>query len=128
MRRAAKRVLSGLTLGAVMVLLAACDEQRQMVWADFGGHPRRGVALIERNGCGSCHIIPGVDGAEGLVGPPLIKIGRRVYIAGVLRNKPDNLITWLRSPQKVVPGNAMPDMGLSEQDARDIAAYLYTLQ
>jgi cytochrome c1 len=54
-------------------------------------------------------------------------MGRRVTIAGVLRNTPDNMIEWLRNPQAVVPHNAMPDMDLDERQARDITAYLYTL-
>jgi cytochrome c2 len=91
------------------------------------GDPDQGRELIIRTGCGSCHEIPSVLGADGLVGPPLQKIARRQYIAGVLRNTPDNMVHWLRFPQQVVPGNAMPDLGLSEADARQIAAYLYTL-
>jgi cytochrome c oxidase assembly factor CtaG/cytochrome c2 len=93
-----------------------------------GGEPDHGAKLIAQYGCGGCHTIPGIRGADGLVGPPLIKLGRRVYIAGLLRNTPDNLIEWVRNPQSVVPGNVMPDMGISESDARDIAAYLYTLR
>ena len=72
-------------------------------------------------------MIPGIDNARGLVGPPLDHMGRRIFIAGLLRNTPDNLVSWLRDPQAVVPGNAMPDMGLSDEQARDITAYLYTL-
>ncbi|HET7411316.1 MAG TPA: c-type cytochrome [Pararhizobium sp.] len=86
-----------------------------------------GADLIRQVGCGSCHIIPGINMAEGLVGPPLIHFSRRIYIAGLLRNTPENLVTWLRNPQKIVPGNAMPDMGLSEEDAEAIANYLYTI-
>ncbi len=63
--------------------------------------------------------------ARGQVGPPLDQFGRRAFIAGVLSNNPDNLVKWLRSPQSVIPGNAMPNTGLTEEDARDIAAYLY---
>ena len=88
---------------------------------------RHGAELIAREGCGLCHTIPGIANAEGRIGPPLEHIGSRSYIAGVLRNSPDNMVTWLRHPQKVVPGNAMPDMGLSETDARAITAYLDTL-
>lgn len=84
--------------------------------------------MIEGFGCGSCHEIPGVNGADGVVGPPLQRIGRRIYIAGVLRNTPDNMMFWLMNPQLVVPGNAMPQMGITRDQARDIAAYLYTLQ
>jgi cytochrome c2 len=93
-----------------------------------GGDPARGATLIRDYGCGSCHQIPGIADADGLVGPPLINIGVRVYLAGMLRNTPDNLMFWLRHPQQVVPGNVMPDMGMNAPDARDIAAYLYTLR
>jgi cytochrome c2 len=95
---------------------------------NFGGDPARGVALIRDYGCGSCHQIPGVADADGLVGPPLSNIGVRVYLAGMLRNTPDNLMLWLRHPQQIVPGNVMPDMGMTVPDARDIATYLYTLR
>lgn len=92
-----------------------------------GGDPRQGAKLIAEVGCGACHIVPGIEGANGLVGPPLSKMGVRVTIAGVLRNTPENMIEWLRHPQAVVPNNAMPDMNLDERQARDITAYLYTL-
>jgi cytochrome c len=72
--------------------------------------------------------IPGIEQADGLVGPSLDHMGRRIFIAGLLRNTPDNMMTWLRSPQAVSTGNAMPDMGLDEDQARDITAYLYTLR
>jgi len=93
-----------------------------------GGNPDAGVALIQKFGCGTCHTIPGVANADGQVGPPLNAIAKRVYLAGKLRNTPDNMIRWLKDPQAVVPGNAMPDMGISQDQARDITAYLYTLQ
>lgn len=83
--------------------------------------------MIARDGCGLCHAIPGIANAEGRVGPSLEHMRTRAFIAGVLRNKPDNMVTWLRNPQQVVPGNAMPDMDLSEADARAITAYLDTL-
>ena len=79
-------------------------------------------------GCGGCHSIPGIGNAQGLVGPPLDHIARRTIIAGLLPNTPANMIRWLQSPQSIVPGNAMPNMGLDHKDARDIAAYLYTIQ
>lgn len=111
------------------LLLAACSDQDGGARAaDVGGDAQRGAALIRQYGCGGCHVIPGIGGADGLVGPPLIKIGRRVYIAGVLRNSPDNLMAWLENPQQFVPGNAMPNMGIDRKDARDLAAYLYTLR
>lgn len=88
------------------------------------GDAERGAILIAKVGCGSCHIIPGIGGARGLVGPPLDHMGRRIFIAGLLRNTPENMVTWLTHPQRIVPGNAMPEMGLSSLDASDIAAFL----
>jgi cytochrome c len=95
-------------------------------WADIGGDPKRGRDLVIRYSCGSCHEIPNLENARGLVGPPLGTVGRRTVIAGVLPNTPDNMARWISHPQSVVPGNAMPDMGLSDPQARDIAAYLYS--
>ncbi len=92
------------------------------------GSPTRGAELIAAKGCGSCHMIPGIAGADGLVGPPLIKMGRRIFIAGLLRNTPQNLAAWVYDPQRFVPGNAMPATGLSQSDAIDVAAYLETLR
>ena len=87
-------------------------------------HPGAGRGVF---GCASRHAISGIRGARGNVGPPLDHVGSRTFIAGMLRNDPDNLLRWLRHPQSVVPGNAMPDTGLSDAQARDIAAFLYTL-
>lgn len=92
------------------------------------GDASRGQELIFSVGCGSCHEIPGVPKADGLVGPPLGNIGSRIMIAGMLPNQPANMVRWLMSPQSIVPGNAMPDMGLDQRDAADIAAYLDTLR
>lgn len=89
-----------------------------------GGDAAVGERLITRYGCGSCHTIPGVKGADGLVGPPLTKFGRRTFIAGQLPNTPENLIRWIMDPREVEPGTAMPDLGVSEAEARNIAAYL----
>jgi cytochrome c2 len=89
---------------------------------------RRGADLIVANGCGACHSIPGIAGARGNVGPPLDRIGTRVFIAGMLRNTPDNMMRWLKNPQAVIPGNAMPNMNLNDAQARDITAYLIELQ
>jgi cytochrome c2 len=110
---------------ALNVLLAHAAEP---VWAVPGGSAQRGAQRITQFGCAACHTIPGIKGAKGNVGPPLTRFGDRTYVAGMLRNTPPNLVRWIREPQAVVPGNAMPDMGVSEADARDIAAYLYTLR
>ena len=93
-----------------------------------GGDPDVGKRAIVQHGCGSCHEIPAVNGANGLVGPPLTKFGRRSFIAGELANTPDNLMRWLRDPKAVEPGTDMPALGVTDQEARDITAYLYTIQ
>jgi cytochrome c len=92
-----------------------------------GGNPHAGRALIQSYGCGSCHTIPGVPNAHGLVGPPLFFWSRRTYIAGEIPNTPGNLVRWIHSPESVEPHTAMPTLGVSDQQARDIAAYLYTI-
>lgn len=98
------------------------------MWQVPGGNAAHGRTLITHYGCASCHTVPGVGGADGNVGPPLTRIGARTYIAGVLRNTPENMIRFLREPQHVLPRGDMPDMGVTAQDARDITAYLYTLR
>lgn len=91
------------------------------------GDPALGKRAIELYGCMSCHAIPGVKQADANVGPPLTAWANRRYIAGLLPNEPDNLIAWIINPQAFEPGTAMPSLGVSEEDARNIAAYLYTL-
>jgi mono/diheme cytochrome c family protein len=92
------------------------------------GDPSRGKIALPQYACTTCHEIPGVVGARSPVGPPLGGIAARKYLAGVLPNTPPNMIRWLRFPQQVDPHTAMPDLGVSERDARDIAAYLDTLK
>jgi cytochrome c len=110
-------------LVAVVVVLAGCRSATTV--AVPGGHADRAPALIESYGCGSCHTIPGVDGADGTVGPRLSGIGTKENIAGRLANTPDNLVRWISGPQEVDPGNLMPDLNVPDASARDIAAYLY---
>ncbi|MDQ3997933.1 MAG: c-type cytochrome, partial [Gemmatimonadota bacterium] len=93
-----------------------------------GGDARRGQVAIRQYGCGSCHTIRGVRGADGLVGPPLNGIAFRSYVGGVLTNTPDNLVRWIQDPPAVDPKTAMPNLGVSHRDAVDIAGYLYTLK
>ena len=112
-----------------LLCVAACQDGVEKKAAMLtGGDPVRGKEEIRHHGCGSCHSIPGVPGAHALVGPPLDHMASRGYVAGMLPNTADNLRTWIMHPQAVKPRNAMPDVGLSEPDARDIAAYLYTLE
>lgn len=96
--------------------------------ASTGGDPARGRDVILRYHCGVCHTIPGVRGARGLVGPPLLWFSRRTFIAGELPNTPENLVRWVRRPEAIASMTAMPTLGLTDQEARDAAAYLYTLR
>ncbi len=88
----------------------------------------RGASAISRYGCGSCHAIAGITGAHGLVGPPLSGVGDRQYIAGMLPNQPANLIRWVKNPRAINERTVMPNLGVTSQDASDIAAYLYSLK
>ncbi|HJP66055.1 MAG TPA: c-type cytochrome [Actinomycetota bacterium] len=93
-----------------------------------GGNPKAGADAIVSHGCGACHTIPGIRGADGLVGPPLIHWSRRGFIAGELPNNGQNLIRWVEDPKGVEPGTDMPNTGLTPTEARDIAAYLFTIR
>jgi cytochrome c2 len=104
-------------------LLPACSEKS--IPFDELGDVEQGRELLWQYGCGACHEIPGVRGAHGNLGPPLENMAQQVYIAGVLPNTPENLIHWIRAPQKVDPLTAMPDLAVTEAQARDMAAYLY---
>lgn len=92
-----------------------------------GANPQRGRVLIREKGCGACHVVPGVRGAVGEVGPQLDRVKGQAYVAGALPNNPQNLTLWITHPKQVDPRTAMPDLGISEEDARDIAGYLYSL-
>jgi cytochrome c len=124
-------------IAAVMMAVLAvaglsCDPARPGYIAEVkritGGDPATGAIKIRSYGCHACHTIPGISGADALVGPPLIHWSKRVYIAGELPNTPENLRKWIQHPPQVEPKTAMPDMGVTEQDSRDISAYLYTLR
>jgi cytochrome c2 len=91
-----------------------------------GGDIARAPELIRRYGCAGCHTIPGIPGGDGKVGGPLKDIRQRVYVGGVVTNAPDNLVRWIVSPQTFSPRTAMPATGISEAEARDVAAYLYS--
>lgn len=93
-----------------------------------GGDPAQGRRLVQQYQCGACHAIPGVQGAGGAAGPSLQYMGRLSYIAGRLPNQPANMVRWLRNPPAEKPGTLMPALGISEHEARHMAAYLYTLR
>lgn len=112
--------LSFLVRGTHRVQTEAVD------WIDPEGDPQRGRVAIEHYGCGACHTIPGVRNANARVGPRLDGFEEQSFIAGMLINTPENLTRWIQNPQEINPGTAMPDLGVSEEEARHIAAYLYT--
>jgi cytochrome c len=93
-----------------------------------GGDPQLGKAVFRDHGCGACHTVHGVDGAEGLTGPALDKVAVRAFVAGDQPNDPQHLIAWVQHPQALQPGVGMPEMGLTDAQARDVAAFLYTLR
>ena len=110
-------------------ILAACGgASNQPVAVVPGGDAAQGKQLIMAYGCGACHTIPGIPGADAKVGPPLTSFAERGYIGGLLVNSPDNLVRWLENPQAVKPGVDMPNMGVHQDEARNIAAYLYSLK
>lgn len=120
-------LLAPLAAAALVAGAAACGGPDQPV--EVGpGRPDRGRQAIEDYGCGACHVIPGIRGADSHVGPPLTAFSRRGYIAGRLPNSPEDLVRWIRDPQSVDPETAMPDLGVSTAEAEDIAAYLFTLR
>ncbi|MGP0174193.1 c-type cytochrome [Pseudomonas sp. NCHU5208] len=112
----------------LLLLLGACEPMAEDKQPTYAGDPERGRELTHRYGCGSCHRIPGVPGANGQVGPSLEQIARRGYLAGLLPNDEAHMVRWLQSPQAVDPRSAMPDVGLSTAEARDIAAFLHQLE
>lgn len=115
--------------GSIVLCILAAPAGAQEPTTEFVvGSPAHGAELIVEKGCGACHMIPGIQGADGLVGPPLILWGRRIFVAGLLRNTQQNVAAWVFDPQRFVPGNAMPSTGLTPSDALDVAAYLESLK
>jgi mono/diheme cytochrome c family protein len=90
--------------------------------------PARGAKALKQYGCVACHAIPGQVGPEARLGPTLHGIGSREVLGGVLPNTPGNMVRWLRDPHAFSPDSAMPALGVTERDARDIAAYLGKLR
>ncbi|HYG42768.1 MAG TPA: c-type cytochrome [Bordetella sp.] len=119
---------------SLLAVLAGCSDTPEplappaQASALAGADIERGRQRIADHGCVSCHTIPGVKGPFARVGPSLQHVADRAYLGGVLANTPEDLVRWLRDPPAVSPHTAMPNVGLSEADARDVAAYLLTLR
>jgi cytochrome c len=117
-----------LGIAVVLIALTGCkpnDAAKDWAADATGGTPERGKDAIGKYGCAACHTIDGIS-SEAMVGPPLTRMAARSYLAGSMQNNAANLIRFIHHPRAVHNDTAMPEMGLSEQDARDIAAYLYT--
>lgn len=118
---------NGFSILPLLLIAAACKqppEERQFMPVASAAN---GKAAIERVGCGACHSIEGIDWPKGDVGPPLRDLSRRALIAGRVPNEPELLARFVRNAPEVVPGTTMPPMPLSEEEARDVAAYLYEI-
>lgn len=118
---------------AAMLLLTGCPRERPAYEEPprrevEGGDPARGAAALRGAPCGACHVIPGIRNARGTLAPPLTSFARRSFIGGVVANEPENLVRWIMDAPSIAPGTAMPDLPVDEATARDIAAYLYTLE
>ena len=106
------------------LLLAACKRETNV----NDGNIERGKQLVNQYGCGACHIVPGVPGATGMVGPPLDHVAQQQTLAGKYPNTPDVMTKWLQNPQAMDPNNTMPNLGVTPPDARDLTAFLFTLK
>lgn len=115
-------------LACVLTGPAACadktDEPRTLAGAD----PARGLAVIERAGCAACHAVPGVRWPVGATAASLDRFGTSPLISGRLPNQPETLARFVRNAPSLDPATAMPPMPMTEAEARDVAAYLYTLR
>jgi cytochrome c1 len=114
-----------LSLLSLVLVLAACTTHPDAVAT--GGDSAAGGHDLYRLGCGSCHTIPGIIGAHGQVGPSLKGIASQSYIAGQLPNQPSDLERWIQHPHSVHPDTLMPELGVTDAESRDMAAYLYSL-
>lgn len=115
-------------LAACAAVCAGCAQRSAYEPRVPGGDPVRGRIALERHDCGVCHVIPGVRGAVSHVGPPLHAWSRHTYIAGKYPNVPELLVRWIPDAPSMAPLTAMPAIAMSEQDAVDMAAYLYQLK
>ena len=125
--------VTGQASALVMLLLTgsvACDARPAAGPQDGTrkADPVLGQRLLTQYQCGSCHAIPGVAAARGIQGPSLAAFGKRSYIAGRIPNRPEALVRWIMQPSALAPDTLMPSMGVSPGDARDMAAYLESLQ
>ncbi|MFO0791051.1 MAG: c-type cytochrome [Pirellulales bacterium] len=113
---------------ALIMLVTGCQQLSGNYSAKSESPTSRGKAAIAHYGCAACHTIPGIRGANGLVGPSLDRVASRTYIAGVQTNTRANMLKWIKNPPGVDDKTAMPNLRVTDSDASDIASYLYTLR
>jgi len=103
------------------------DEQQKRLNATrmTGGEPEKAQAAIKQYGCAACHDIPGLKWPGGLAAPSLSGVAQRLYLGGAVENTPDNLVRWIVNPKEFSSKTAMPVTGITEAEARNVAAYLY---
>lgn len=134
----AKRLSTGLiaaiTLGLVGLISVGIGVMMMMRPTELrpyrevpGGDVARGRQALVKYNCGTCHKIAGIDGANGIKGQPLAGLAHRYDIVGALPNTPEDLVRWIRKPKSIYPETSMPDLNVTQQDAVDIVAYLYSL-
>lgn len=118
------------TTGALLVLAALTSgcAKEEPVSRVAGGDPERGRLLVQQYQCAACHFIPEVQGPNGDAGPSLESMGRLSYIAGSIPNQPENMIRFLQNPPAVKPGTLMPALGITDDEARHMAAFMYSLK
>ncbi|WP_414476026.1 c-type cytochrome [Microvirga sp. M2] len=118
--------LAGCDLSATYAPATADLENKHV----HDGDAARGFSLVASGsyGCAACHAIPGIRTPKGVAGPPLAGMARRGFIAGQLPNKPGVMVAFLQDPPALLATTGMPNVGLTLDEARDVAAYLYTLE
>ena len=116
---------AALATGIAVAIVKNVSQRGAVATAMTGGDARLAPGIFRRYGCTGCHAIPGVAGADGKVGGELRSLRQRVYIGDGLNNTPDNLIRWIVSPTHFSRQSAMPATGITEAEARHVAAYLY---
>jgi cytochrome c len=129
--RGSAHPIAGLLIVALALSACAPDpakSSRRPGQVVTGADASAGRETLQVYGCTQCHIVPGIRDATGTVGPPLTGFSRRTFIAGRVPNTSEALITFIRDPQAIKPGSAMPRTGIGDQQARDVAAYLLTLE
>jgi len=113
-----------------LTLTVSCAWFRDFDFAEgrrrTGGNPEIGRERIKQYACHSCHTIPGIPGS-GTQAPSLAHWPKRAVFADQFRNTPENLMSWIQNPKKMKPRTSMPNLGVTGEDSRHMAAYLYSV-